>query len=202
MQPLESPCLFDQWQLDLVGPFPQATGQRKLLIVAVDNFTKWVEAEALAKITEKEVIKFLWKNIVYRFGIPRALVSDNGTQFSGNKLREWCKGLVIKQFFTSVSNPQVNGQTEVTNRTILQHLKTQLGSAKGVVAPTEVGELSWRVKHYDSKSNAQGMRMNLDLVKEAREKTVVRVAMYKARMAKAYNTRVRPRNFQVGDLVM
>ncbi|KAL0313126.1 UNVERIFIED_CONTAM: Ribonuclease HI [Sesamum radiatum] len=191
LQPLESPCPFDQWGLDLVGPFPQATGQRKFLIVAVDYFTKWVEAEALAKITEKEVIRFLWKNIVCRFGIPRALVSDNGTQFLGNKLRDWCKGLVIKQFFTSVSNPQANGQTEVTNRTILQHLKTRLGSAKGAwvdelpsvlwayrttprtttgespfnlcygteaVAPAEIGELSWRVKHYDSTSNAQGMR--------------------------------------------
>ncbi|KAL0456345.1 UNVERIFIED_CONTAM: hypothetical protein Slati_0973700 [Sesamum latifolium] len=70
------------------------------------------------------------------------------------------------------------------------------------VAPAEVGELSWRVKHYDSKTNAQGIRMNLDLVEEAREKAAVQVAMYKARMAKAYNARVRPRDFQVGDLVM
>ncbi|KAL0433494.1 UNVERIFIED_CONTAM: hypothetical protein Slati_2683700 [Sesamum latifolium] len=44
--------------------------------------------------------------------------------------------------------------------------------------------------------------MNLDLIEEAREKAAVRVAMYKARMAKAYNARVRPRNFQVGDLMM
>ncbi|KAL0424649.1 UNVERIFIED_CONTAM: hypothetical protein Sradi_0999700 [Sesamum radiatum] len=57
MRPLESPCPFDQWGVDLVGPLPQAT--RKFLIVAVDYFTKWVEAEPLAKISEKEVIKFL-----------------------------------------------------------------------------------------------------------------------------------------------
>ncbi|KAL0411333.1 UNVERIFIED_CONTAM: hypothetical protein Slati_3723000 [Sesamum latifolium] len=53
MQPLESPYPFDRWGLDLVGPFPRATGQRKFLIVAVDYFTKWVEAEPLAKISEK-----------------------------------------------------------------------------------------------------------------------------------------------------
>ncbi|KAL0286417.1 UNVERIFIED_CONTAM: hypothetical protein Scaly_2793500 [Sesamum calycinum] len=202
MRPLESPCPFDQWGIDLVGPLPQATGQRKFLIVAVDYFTKWVEAEPLAKISEKE---------------------------------EWCKGLAIKQFFTSVSNPQANGQTEVTNRTILQHLKTRLGTAKGAwvdelpsvlwayrttprtttgetpfslsygtdaVAPAEVGELNWRVKHYDLEANEQGLRMNLDFVEEVRERASVRAAMYKARMAKAYNSRVRPRNFQVGDLVM
>ncbi|KAL2237670.1 UNVERIFIED_CONTAM: hypothetical protein Sindi_0958700, partial [Sesamum indicum] len=54
MHPLESPCPFDQWGMDLVGPFPQAAGQRKFLIIAVDYFTKWVEAELLAKILEKE----------------------------------------------------------------------------------------------------------------------------------------------------
>ncbi|XP_073153270.1 uncharacterized protein [Henckelia pumila] len=131
LHPLESPLDFSQWGMDLVGPFPLATGQRKFLTVAVDYFTKWVEAEPLAKISEREVINFLWKNIVCRFGIPQTLVSDNGTQFFGAKIKYWCKVLSIKQFFTSVENPQANGQTEVTNRTILQHLKTRLGNAKG-----------------------------------------------------------------------
>ncbi|XP_073136939.1 uncharacterized protein [Henckelia pumila] len=131
LQPLESPLPFAQWGMDLVGIFPPATGQIKFMIVAVDFFTKWVEAEPLAKISERDVINFLWKNIICRFGIPQTLVSDNGTQFSGAKIKDWCKGLSIKQFFTSVGNPQANGQTEVTNWTILQHLKTRLGNAKG-----------------------------------------------------------------------
>ncbi|KAK4384681.1 hypothetical protein Sango_3036500 [Sesamum angolense] len=96
VQPLKSPCPFDQWGMNLVGPFLQATGQRKFLIVAVKYFTKLIEAEPLAKIIEKEVIKFLWKNIVCRFDIPRALVSDNGTQFSRKKLKEWRDGLTVK----------------------------------------------------------------------------------------------------------
>ncbi|KAI3465522.1 hypothetical protein Pfo_022185 [Paulownia fortunei] len=131
LHPIESPYPFVQWGMDIVGPFPPATGQRKFLIVTMNYFMKWVEAEPLARITEKEVIKFLWKNVIYRFGIPRALISDNGTQFIGAKIREWCQGFSIKQFFTSVGIPQENGQTEVTNRIILQHLKTHLGSAKG-----------------------------------------------------------------------
>ncbi|XP_073119694.1 uncharacterized protein [Henckelia pumila] len=71
------------------------------------------------------------KALCQRFGIPQTLVSDNETQFFGAKIKYWCKGLSIKQFFTSVRNPQANGRTEVTNRTILQHLKTRLGNAKG-----------------------------------------------------------------------
>ncbi|KAL0448120.1 UNVERIFIED_CONTAM: hypothetical protein Slati_1939900 [Sesamum latifolium] len=70
------------------------------------------------------------------------------------------------------------------------------------VAPVEIRELSWRVKHYDSTSNTQGLRMNLDFLDEAREMTAAHAAMLKARMAKSYNARVRPRNFQVGDLVL
>ncbi|XP_012856991.1 PREDICTED: uncharacterized protein LOC105976259 [Erythranthe guttata] len=66
-----------------------------------------------------------------RFGVPRALISDNGTQFAGSKLENWCEGLHIKHFFTLVYSPHANEQTEVTNRTILQHLKTRLGNAKG-----------------------------------------------------------------------
>ncbi|KAL0410829.1 UNVERIFIED_CONTAM: hypothetical protein Slati_3672600 [Sesamum latifolium] len=86
-----SPCPFRQWGIDIVGPFPLAAGQRKFLLVAVDYFTKWVEAEPLARITEGEVMKFIWKNIICRFGIPREIISDNGRQFQGRKIQEWCK---------------------------------------------------------------------------------------------------------------
>ncbi|GJV90792.1 reverse transcriptase domain-containing protein [Tanacetum coccineum] len=59
------------------------------------------------------------------------IISDNGKQFAINPFREWCEELKIKQDYTSVAHPQANGQTEVTNRTILQGLKTRLGKAKG-----------------------------------------------------------------------
>ena len=50
----------------------------KFLVVRINYFTKWVEVEPLAKITEQNVKNFIWKNIIFRFGIPRVLVSDNG----------------------------------------------------------------------------------------------------------------------------
>ena len=60
-----------------MGPFPIAIPQLKFLVVGIDYFTKWVEAEALATITEKDVRSFVWRNIICRFGIPRVLVLDN-----------------------------------------------------------------------------------------------------------------------------
>ncbi|KAL0313587.1 UNVERIFIED_CONTAM: Gag-Pol polyprotein [Sesamum radiatum] len=127
MKTLESPCPFDMWGMDIVGKLPRAAGQKEYLIVAVDYFTKWVEAEPLAKIGEKEVMKFIWQNIICRFGIPRVLIVDNGTQFQRRKLKSWLEELKIRQLFTSVNNPQANGQAEVTNRIILQQLKMRLG---------------------------------------------------------------------------
>ncbi|XP_075507621.1 uncharacterized protein LOC142544461 [Primulina tabacum] len=81
MKPIWASCPFDQWGMNIVGPFSVARAQKKFLLVAVDYFSKWVEAEPLAKITEQEVLKFLWKNIVCRFGVPRRIISDNGRQF-------------------------------------------------------------------------------------------------------------------------
>ncbi|KAL0449357.1 UNVERIFIED_CONTAM: Retrovirus-related Pol polyprotein from transposon gypsy [Sesamum latifolium] len=70
------------------------------------------------------------KSKAARSGIPRVLISDNRTQFQGKAITAWCRELKIQQNFTAVGNPQANGQSEVTNRTILQHLKTRLEGAK------------------------------------------------------------------------
>ncbi|XP_012830039.1 PREDICTED: uncharacterized protein LOC105951196 [Erythranthe guttata] len=169
----------------------------------VDYFTKWVEAEPLARIREEDIIQFLWKNIVCRFRIPRSIISDNGTQFCGDKVQNWSLGLSIKQFFTSVVNSQANGQNEVTNRTILQYLKSRLGSAMGKWRLWhQIGEPSWRVINYSPEENKEAMRANIDLVDELREIASIRQQMYKSRMAKAYNSKVRLRSFQIGDLVL
>ncbi|KAA3487313.1 rve domain-containing protein/RVT_3 domain-containing protein [Gossypium australe] len=55
----------------------------QFIVLAVDYFTKWIEVEALATITEKQMESFLWKLIVYRFGIPSMIITDNGTYFQG-----------------------------------------------------------------------------------------------------------------------
>lgn len=63
--------------MDIVGPLPTAVAQKKSLLIATDYFNKWVEVEAYASIKNKDVKKFVWKNIVCRFGIPQAIVVDN-----------------------------------------------------------------------------------------------------------------------------
>ena len=98
--------------------------------MAVEYFTKWVEAEAVSAITESRVRTFIWKNIICRFGLPRVLVSDNGAQFSGSRLKEWLQSFKVEQRFTSVGHPQANGQVEATNKTIVKILEKRLRTSQ------------------------------------------------------------------------
>uniref|UniRef100_A0A2N9F652 Uncharacterized protein n=1 Tax=Fagus sylvatica TaxID=28930 RepID=A0A2N9F652_FAGSY len=131
LQPLVSPWPFAQWGMDLVGPLPKATGNRRWLIVATDYFTKWVEAEPLANIRDRDSIKFVWKNIITRFGIPKTIISDNGTQFTSKPFTKYCSELGIKNVYSSPAYPQSNGQAEASNKTVLDGIKKRLEDAKG-----------------------------------------------------------------------
>ena len=105
---ITSPWPFQQWGLDILGPLPIGKGQCKFIIVAVDYFTKWAEVEPLAIITEQKIRNFVWRAIICRFGIPRALVLDNGKQFDNTKFRDFCAELGIKNYYSSPAHPQSN----------------------------------------------------------------------------------------------
>ncbi|KAL2234291.1 UNVERIFIED_CONTAM: Retrovirus-related Pol polyprotein from transposon [Sesamum indicum] len=226
MEPLKVACPFDQWGIDIMGPFPPARAQKKFIILA--------RPKPVARITEKGMIDFIWKNIIYRFGIPRAIVSDNGTQFQGKEIASWLKELKIQQNFTSVGHPQSNGQTEVTNRTILQHLKTRINS-KGsweeelpgvlwayrttprsstgespfclvygseAILPAEIGEETHRIASYDPEANHQARAFDLTMIEERRDAALAKILHHKGLMMRRYNKKLRPRELQVGDLVL
>ena len=90
LNPITSPWPFTQWGLDIIGPFPRATRNRRFVLVATNYFTKWVEVKALVNIQDVDVKKFVWKNIITRFGVPKALISDNGLQFDRKAFRKYC----------------------------------------------------------------------------------------------------------------
>ena len=101
-------------------------------MVAIDYFTKWVEAEPLGTITSKRVLDFVVKNIVCRFGLPKKIVSDNGTQFDTDLFTEFFERHDIIKKNSSVAYPQANGQVEAVNKTLKGSLKKRLAEAKGV----------------------------------------------------------------------
>ena len=78
-----------------------------------------------------DVKKFIWKNIVTRFGIPYTLISDNGLQFDSKSFRRYCCELGITNRYSIPAYPQGNGQAEVINKVIMSGLKKMLDDAKG-----------------------------------------------------------------------
>ena len=123
---MTAPWPFVQWGLDIIGPFPITARQLKFLIVGIDCFTKWVEAEALTTIIEKNVRSFVWRYIICRYGILRVLVLDNGKQFDNDSFQDFCSQLGIKNHYSSPTHPQANRQVEVTNRYLPKIIKTRL----------------------------------------------------------------------------
>ena len=100
-------------------------------MVGTDYFTKWVEAEPLANIRDVDAKKFIWRNIVIRFGVPRTLISDNGLQFDSKTFRRYCYELGIINRYSTPAYPQGNGQAEAINKVIVSGLKKRLDDAKG-----------------------------------------------------------------------
>ncbi|KAL0344710.1 UNVERIFIED_CONTAM: hypothetical protein Sradi_4302300 [Sesamum radiatum] len=157
------------------------------------------------------------------------------TKFQGTSITTWCKELKIQQNFTAVGNPQANGQTKVTNRTILQHLKTRIEGAKSswvdelpgvlwayrttprsatsetpfcliygteAIIPAEIGEETQRIAQYEKEKNQEERTFDLTVVEEKRDAAYAKILHHKGLLMRSYNRRIKPRCFQVGDLVL
>jgi IS30 family transposase len=91
--------------LNLLGLLPPVQGNLKYVVVAVEYFSKWIEAKPLATITSAIVQKFFWQNIVCHFGMPKAITVDNGTQFDVETFKDLCDRIGTKIHFASVRHP-------------------------------------------------------------------------------------------------
>ena len=128
--PLSSPWPFAQWGLDIVGPFLKVAGNKRWLLVGIDYFTKWVEAEPLANIRDMDAKRFILKNIVTRFGIPCTLILDKGLQFDSKVFRRYCCDLGITNRYSTSVYPQGNGQAKAVNKVIVSGPKKRLDDTK------------------------------------------------------------------------
>jgi hypothetical protein len=79
------------------------------MLVAVDKFTKWVEAAPVITKDSTAAINFI-KSIVFCFGVPHSIITDNGTNFTSKKFKSYCESMGIKLKFASVAHPKTNGQ--------------------------------------------------------------------------------------------
>ena len=111
---------FAVWGLDLVRPLQKAPGGFTHLLVAVDKFSKWIEARPIGKIKSEQAVLF-FTDIVFRFRVPNLIIiTDNDTQFTGKIFLAFCDSYHIRVDWSAVAHPQTNGQVERANGMILQ----------------------------------------------------------------------------------
>ncbi|CAM8978327.1 unnamed protein product [Rhodiola kirilowii] len=109
--------VFDIWGIDFMGPFPISRGNIYIL-VAVDYVSKWVEAKATKNDDAKTVVEFLRSNIFCRYGVPKAIISDQGTHFCNRMMTTTLKHYHVHHRTSTAYHPQTNGQAEISNREI------------------------------------------------------------------------------------
>ena len=109
----------------MVGPLRKGSGGFTHLLVAVDKFTKWIEAKPITNIRSKEAVKF-FLDIIYRFGVPNCIITDHGTNFTRKKFLDFSDGYDIRINWASVGHPRTNGQVERANGMVLQGLKPRI----------------------------------------------------------------------------
>ncbi|GJV55566.1 reverse transcriptase domain-containing protein [Tanacetum coccineum] len=204
------PGLFYNGELNIVAN-ATAPGGARFLVVAIDYFTKWVEAKPLISITGKHMKKFVWEHIVCRFGRPQAIILDNGKQFIEGTFVEVTNREIIKGMERRLGKthqawinelPQVLWAHRTTPKSSNRETPFSLVYGLEAVIPIEISMETKRVQDFDPKENEKRRREDLDILEEMREMTSIREAHYKQKLEGYYNKNVKPSTFKPGTYVL
>jgi hypothetical protein len=116
---ISSPWPFSMWGIDMIGRIePKASNRHRFILVAIDYFTKWVEAASYANVTKQVVVRFIKNNIICRYGVPSKIITDNGTNLNNKMMKDLCDEFKIEHHNSSPYRPQMNGAVEAANKNI------------------------------------------------------------------------------------
>ncbi|PKI61610.1 hypothetical protein CRG98_017985 [Punica granatum] len=108
----------------MIGPInPKVSNGHLFILVAIDYFTKWIEAITLASVTTKAVARFLKRDIIARYGVPVTLIKDNAKNLNNKLIDELCAQFKIQHRNSSLYRPQMNGAVEAANKNIKKIIK-------------------------------------------------------------------------------
>ncbi|XP_027769602.1 uncharacterized protein K02A2.6-like [Solanum pennellii] len=225
-------------EMDVIGPIePKASNGHRFILVAIDYFTKWVEAITFKAVTKKAVLDFVHSNIICRFGIPGAIITDNAANLNSNLMKEVCEQFKIMRHNSTPYRPKANGAVEAANKNIKKILRrmvqgtrqwheklpfallgyrttvrTSIGATPyllvyrtEVVIPAEVKIPSLRIIVEAEIEDTEWVKTRLEqlaLIYEKRLTSVCFGQLYQQRMDRAYNKKVHPRHFEVGQMVL
>ena len=127
---LTSSWPFLVWGIDVIGKIsPKSFNGHEYILVAIDYFTKWVEATSYAGLTAARVAKFIISHIIYRYEVPHQLISDRGVPFRG-EVDTLVQEYGIPHHRSSAYRPQTNGVVEAANKNIKRILRKMFETSK------------------------------------------------------------------------
>jgi transposase InsO family protein len=121
---------FTKWGIDYTTRNPPLARGHHYIIVAINYFTKWVEAMPTFKDDGETAALFLFNQIIARFDVPREIVTDHGSHFQNQMMTELTSNLGLQQEHSSPYYPQANGQVEAVNKSLKTILQRTINSAK------------------------------------------------------------------------
>ncbi|XP_075661701.1 uncharacterized protein LOC142631420 [Castanea sativa] len=146
--------------------------------------------------------RFVWKNIVTRFGIPHTLISNNGLQFDNKAFRMYYCELGIKNRYSTPAYPQGNGQAETTPRRSIRETPFSMIYGVEAVIPLKTRFPTLRTSLFALDSNDKLLEKSLDLIEERRENTMVQLTYYQQKLKQGYDSSVKSRPLALGDFVL
>jgi ribonuclease HI len=148
---------FTCWGLNMIGPLPTAPGGFNRVLVAIDNFTKWIEVKPVTCPKADRVLNFL-DELVHRYGLPHRIITDLGSNFNNHQFWEYCENSGIGVRYVSMAHPRANGQVERANGMVLDALKKRLHDAANTKGGKWIKELPtalWGLRTQPSKPTGQ-----------------------------------------------
>ncbi len=116
---------FSHIHVDIVGPWPASRAGSRYLLTMIDRSTRWFEAAPLPNITAELVLDTFVEMWVARFGVPRHVTTDKGTQFTSGTWGSWCQRMGVEHIKTTSFHPQSNGMVERLHRQIKDALRAR-----------------------------------------------------------------------------
>jgi len=128
---LAAPWPFSMWGIDVIEAIePKAANEHHFILVAIDYFTKWVEAASYASVTRSVVVRFIKWEIICRYGLSRKIITGNDTNLNNKMIGEMCEEFKIQHHNSTPYRPKMNGAVEVVNKNIKKIIQKMTMSYK------------------------------------------------------------------------